>query len=68
MRKVKIITDSCSDLSAELLKKYDIDYAQMRTVYEGKETPARLEWTKEEALTHLRDELKKLEKQKKLTS
>lgn len=49
MRKVKIITDSCSDLSAELLKKYDIDYAQMRTVYEGKETPARLEWTKDEA-------------------
>ncbi|MBE6684966.1 MAG: DegV family protein [Ruminococcaceae bacterium] len=49
MRKVKVITDSCSDLSAELLKKYDIDYAQMRTVYEGKETPARLEWTKEDA-------------------
>lgn len=49
MRKVKIITDSCSDLSAELLEKYDIAYAQMRTVYQGKESPARLEWTREEA-------------------
>ena len=25
MRKVKIITDSCADLSAEQLEKYDID-------------------------------------------
>lgn len=49
MKKVKIITDSCSDLSAELLEKYHIDYAQMRTVYEGKETPALLTWTPEEA-------------------
>ena len=45
MNKVKIITDSCSDLTEELMKTYDIDYAQMRTVYEGKESPADLSWT-----------------------
>jgi len=49
MRNVKIITDSCSDLTPELMEKYNIDYAKMNTVYEGKETPARLDWTKEEA-------------------
>lgn len=27
MKKVKIITDSCSDLSGELFEKYGIDYA-----------------------------------------
>ena len=49
MKKVKIITDSCSDLSTELLEKYHIDYARMRTVYEGKESPALLSWSPEEA-------------------
>jgi len=49
MRKVKIITDSCADLTAEQLSRYNIDYAKMSTVYEGKETPARLTWTAEEA-------------------
>ena len=49
MRKVKILTDSCSDLSPDLLEKYDIDYARMNTVYEGKTTPADLSWTAEEA-------------------
>ena len=49
MRKVKIITDSCSDLTAEQLSKYNIDYAKMSTVYEGKETPAKLTWTPDEA-------------------
>ena len=49
MRKVKIITDSCADLTAEQLSKYNIDYAKMSTVYEGKETPAKLTWTPDEA-------------------
>jgi len=44
MRQVKIITDSCSDLSKDLRDKYDIDYVHMNTVYEGKETPASLDW------------------------
>lgn len=48
MRKVKIITDSCADLTAEQLERYNIDYAKMTTVYEGKETPAKLTWTAEE--------------------
>ena len=48
MRNVKIITDSWSDLNAELLERYDIDYAEMRTVYQGKETPAKLTWTDSE--------------------
>ncbi len=44
MRPVQIITDSCSDLPQELLSRYGIAYAQMRTVYQGKETPASLSW------------------------
>ena len=44
MRKVKIITDSCADLSAEQLEKYDIDYARMSTIEDGKESPALLTW------------------------
>ncbi|MCR4735219.1 MAG: DegV family protein [Treponema sp.] len=48
MRKVKIITDSCSDLNKDLLEKYDIDYAKMNTVYEGVTTPADLTWTPED--------------------
>lgn len=49
MRNVKIITDSCGDLSAEQLKQYDIDYAKMSTVEDGKEAPALLTWTPAEA-------------------
>ena len=48
MRKVKIITDSCADLTAEQLERYNIDYAKMTTVYEAKESPAKLTWTAEE--------------------
>lgn len=49
MRKVKIITDSCSDLNSKLLEKYDIDYARMSTVHNGEESHALLTWTDEEA-------------------
>lgn len=45
MKKVKIITDSCSDLTVELMEKYDIDYVKMSTIYEGVESPALLSWT-----------------------
>lgn len=48
MRKVKILTDSCSDLNKELMDKYDIDYVKMNTVYEGVTSPADLTWTPEE--------------------
>lgn len=44
MNKVKIITDSCSDLSGELLTKYDIDYAKMTTVCDGVQQEASLLW------------------------
>lgn len=44
MRKVRILTDSCSDLPKELREKYDIDYVLMNTVRDGKETPASLDW------------------------
>lgn len=44
MRKVRILTDSCSDLPKELREKYDIDYVMMNTVRDGKETPASLDW------------------------
>ncbi len=49
MRKVKIITDSCSDLKAELLEKYDIDYGRMSTVEDGVVSPALLTWSDEDA-------------------
>ena len=48
MREVKIITDSCSDLTTELMERYSIDYVLMNTVLEGKTSPASLSWTKEE--------------------
>lgn len=48
MRKVKILTDSCSDLNKELMDKYDIDYVKMNTVYEGVTSPANLDWTPED--------------------
>lgn len=44
MRKIKIITDSCSDMTAELLEKYDIDYGHMSFVRDGKEYDASLTW------------------------
>jgi len=44
MDKIKVLVDSCADLSGELLEKYDIDYARMNTVYDGKETQASLTW------------------------
>ena len=44
MKNVKILTDSCSDLTGEFLEKYGIDYARMNTVYQGKETEASLTW------------------------
>lgn len=47
-RKVKIITDSCSDLTPELMKRYDIDYARMNTVRDGVVSPALLSWSEEE--------------------
>ena len=51
MRNVKIITDSCSDLTAEQLARYDIDYAKMSTVYNGEESPALLTWSEDEVHT-----------------
>ena len=49
MRRVQIITDSCADLGGKLLDKYGIDYVKMSIVEDGKETPALLTWTEEEA-------------------
>lgn len=48
MYKVKIITDSCSDLTPELMEHYNIDYVQMSTVFEGVTSPASLAWTPED--------------------
>lgn len=49
MRKVKVITDSCSDLKAEMLEKYDIDYGRMSTIEDEKVSPALLTWSDEDA-------------------
>lgn len=48
MKPVKIITDSCSDLTGELLEKYNIDYAKMRYTYGGTEKEAILTWSEEQ--------------------
>ena len=44
MRPIKVVTDSCSDLTKELREKYNIDYLMMNTVKDGEETPASLDW------------------------
>ncbi len=44
MNKVKIFTDSCSDLTSELRERYDIEYVKMNTVLDDQETPASLDW------------------------
>jgi len=44
MAKYKIITDSCSDLDAEMRKKYDVDYYPMGLVIDGRDTIADLDW------------------------
>lgn len=49
MRKVKVITDSCSDLRADMLEKYGIDYGRMSTVEDGNVSPALLTWSNEDA-------------------
>lgn len=56
MRKVKIITDSCADLSAEQLEKYDIDYARMSTIEDGKESPAASHMDTRRSTQTLRDD------------
>ena len=48
MRKVKVITDSCSDLNAEQLNRYGIDFAKMSTSCDGVESVATLTWTEDE--------------------
>lgn len=42
MKPIKILTDSCSDLGADIREKYNIDYLKMMSVEDGKETPADL--------------------------
>ena len=44
MRPIKVVTDSCSDLTKELREKYNIEYLMMNTVKDGEETPASLDW------------------------
>ena len=48
MRKIKVITDSCADLTGEQLERYGIDYVKMTTVCDGVETPASLTRSREE--------------------
>ncbi len=44
MSKFKIFGDSCSDLSTELRKQYDIEYVRMGVVVDGEEKNADLDW------------------------
>ena len=43
-RKFVIVTDSCSDLSKDWREKYNIDYIPMRTICDGVDNPASLDW------------------------
>ncbi len=45
MRKIKVITDSCSEIPKEWREKYDIDYAFMSIIWNGKEYKADVDWT-----------------------
>ena len=36
MRPVRIVTDTCSDLSKDLREKYDIDYMMMNTIKDNR--------------------------------
>lgn len=49
MKKVKIITDSCADIGADILQRYDIDYVKMSTIEDGREAPALLTWSAADA-------------------
>ena len=44
MREFKILTDTCSNLSAELRQKYGIDHVPMNFVFDGEEHVASLDW------------------------
>ena len=58
MAKFKIFTDSCSDLSTETRKKFDIEYVHMGIVVDGEEKRADLDWvdyTPEEFYGWLKD-------------
>lgn len=48
MRKIKILTDSCADMTRELLDTYDVDYVKMSSFRNGVETPALTTWTADE--------------------
>ena len=44
MAKFKIITDSCSELDAEMRKKYNVDYYPMGLIVDEHDTIADLDW------------------------
>ena len=52
MRKVKIVTDSCADLTMEQLNRYGIDFAKMSTSCDGVESVATLAWTENDVHCH----------------
>ena len=45
MSNFAIVTDSCADLHEGLRKEYDIDYVNMRFLFEDKDYPASLDWS-----------------------
>lgn len=49
MTKVKVLTDSCSDIRQDLLEEYGIDYLRMETVSDGVSSHALLTWSAQEA-------------------
>ena len=48
MRKIKIIADSCADMTREMLEANDVDYAKMSSFCNGVESPAITTWGADE--------------------
>ena len=57
MQKIGIITDSASDLTNEIIEKYNIKVAPFRIIYSDKEYEDRVDITPEEVYSSLQDEV-----------
>lgn len=44
MKKIKLLTDTCSDINKEFRNEFDVDYFMHKIVVNGEEYPASLDW------------------------
>lgn len=57
MQKIGIITDSASDITNDIIEKYNIKVAPFRIIYSGKEYEDRIDITPEEVYSSLHKEI-----------